>query len=993
MANKSSNSKSPAVSPFSTGGGGNRFELLVAVHYLIALLRQESARGMELGIVQEVRLQQRNMDCPVDDIFVLCRMSNRSYRLYLQVKHDLTFSKNAVFCEVVNQAWQQLNSKDFIKGHDKIGVVIGEKCNNRTVKGDLADLLSWAFAASSPLSFYRKISKFSAKVKLLNVFENALKPILGRSLKQKDTYLLLRHMIVLAFDLEPATGRDSIAANNLLKESVSNSNVNDAAGLADLLYKMAADYAKSAGDITLSDISRRISDRASYSVPILLRARQSITELLESRLKNRLAAEKNSKKYIPEIFVEIGDLKDSARLFCHPVLFSRQLSDNNAIIDLFDINRHLEMIGIPPLLLQLPSQPHKYEDLQLFSQSIINNLSAIDTQLAQIKRNNCSKLFSYVSQDKVDTFNEVASRIGSIAHGLMEYEIRPLMKRVNIITSRVMGIIAKAGNGKTNFVCDLAEHFLLPHNIPCAYFTGKDLGEVRINQLEEFIARSIHATMYSGDISALLEEINSSAEKIGTAGIILIDAINEHPDLSVFAKELERFIQTCIRYPRIRVIFTCRSEFFDVRFGNLKTSSFSNQLVIEDNIQNRMTYEHKCRMVYGYFDFFKLDVQKMSDSVRQQFDEDPFLLRMYCEAYGDSNSKKQKIIKRLLTIRREAMFRMYFQRKMDSLQHMSRMRTGYLSGSGDRYRDVLRSIIKWMVDEKQYADFPISVCELNNLNELDDIIGEDILFRRDLKPDSVLGNREVLNFTFDACRDFLLADYLVSVTAKQSREKFSELVSQLTDQQNTVSEGLREYLFFSTRYHSDLSLLNIVEKQSWYESTYVQYVFDLEEDAISVKDGERLKRLCLEQHNYTPRITIGLILRYDHELHPNANIGTLFEIFDSLDQDSFESLCLKIAGARFHGVGGGIFSIDQMVDYFQGIILSSEYCKTSYRNLGRMVLYLWNVMGSRYDYPARILYGKYEKKHPSIASELKSDHIKMNRKGFTKEYDYKAIYE
>jgi len=90
--------KPTPVSPFSTGGGGVRFELLVAVHYLIALLRQESPRGVPDGVVQEVRLQQRNRDCPVDDIVVTCKSSVSTSSLYLQAKHDRKLSpcKNVI---------------------------------------------------------------------------------------------------------------------------------------------------------------------------------------------------------------------------------------------------------------------------------------------------------------------------------------------------------------------------------------------------------------------------------------------------------------------------------------------------------------------------------------------------------------------------------------------------------------------------------------------------------------------------------------------------------------------------------------------------------------------------------------------------------------------------------------------------------------------------------------------------------------------------------
>ena len=87
-----------AVNPFSTGGGGGRFELQVAVYYLVRLMRQEMPRGMPDALIKEVGLQQRNRDCPVDDIVLYCETATGlKKRLFLQAKHSITFSKNDDF--------------------------------------------------------------------------------------------------------------------------------------------------------------------------------------------------------------------------------------------------------------------------------------------------------------------------------------------------------------------------------------------------------------------------------------------------------------------------------------------------------------------------------------------------------------------------------------------------------------------------------------------------------------------------------------------------------------------------------------------------------------------------------------------------------------------------------------------------------------------------------------------------------------------------------
>ncbi len=980
------------VSPFSTGGGGVHFELLVAVHYLIALMRQEAARGVDSGVVQEVRLQQRNRDCPVDDVVVLFRSSAETLRLYLQVKHEIAFGKNDLFADVVKQAWQQVNTPGFEEGRDAVGLAIGEVCNNKTVKRDVADILDWARKSSTGRSFYSKVSKFKAKSKVLAAFEAAMESALGRSPSQNQVHKLLRHFIVIPFDFTPKTGRDSVAANNALILSLANSDTRNAASLGDILYRMAADFALSAGDITRDTLSKRVSARASFSVPVLQRAGQAIADVLLHRLENRLAAEKNSKKYIPDVFVEIGDAKDLARLFCHPTLFLKKLVEDVRRLDVFDLNRHLAMAGLPKLSVDVPD-PNGFDAINDDCAAIHIALEELTTSLLDMQLETRNELIQCVPPDKTHIFREIAWRIDGTARILIDSDISSLNKRLDLATGRVMAIVARAGQGKTNFVCDLAEHCLVPRHIPCAYFTGKELGSVGRRQLQGFVARSIYGEAYPGDLSDLLEDITSEAERRDTAAIILIDAINEHPDLPVFAQELVEFIERCLDYPRLRIILTCRSEFFDARFSDLVASSFADRLVIEREIHQRMTGERRRRMIDGYLRFFKLDIPWMSDHVHEQLGEDPFLLRMFCEAYGDPNADSPRTIGRFHTIRRDAIFREYFKQKMKTLTARADRRTGFLVGKGHPYQQVIKKAISWMIDNEMYADVPVSVFR-DDLGTVSDIVDEDVLVRRDLAAHSVLGSNEVLNFTFDACRDFLLSDYLLNVLAKKDWPHFKTLVSDLTKPEHTVAEGLREYLFFASRYLDDSAITAILTKQPWYEDVYIDFVFDLDDDAITEQDETQLTSFCSSGHRAAPQIVVDLMIRYDSARHPRANILTLFECLDTLDEAGFSTICKSAFGARTYGMGGGSYSIERLTRDLRKLLLTTDTdWSSAYGELAKLLLYLWNVPGPNYGYPARELFREFEQVHSRIASRLKGEHIARSRKGYQEQHTARPAKE
>lgn len=980
--------KVQAVSPFSTGGGGVRFELLVAVHYLIKLLRQEVPRGMPDGVVQEVRFQQRNRGCPVDDVVVDCKGSIGHKRLYLQVKHSIRFSNNEQFIGVVEQAWKQVSSGDFNLDKDAVGLAIGEACNNATVRTHVRDILDWSRTSSTPRVFYGKVSKFSAKLRVLRAFQKSLRSVLDREPTQKQVQTLLRHFVVVSFDFATRSGRDTADCHSQLINSVDQQDTRYAGTLFTILYDMASEYAPQGGEITRESLSQRISANAAFAVPILQQAGRAIAEILSMRLHNRIAAQKNSKKYIPKVFVEVGDIKDRARLFCHPALFLRKIADNIAHLDLFELNRLMQNAGLKPL--KVPVAPDTlrgtFNSLDHDGECLRQALEALTSSFSELKHGSKGVVARRVPRDKQHIFNEIDWRIGDIASGLMDFEVQRLLKDIDVASARVFAVVSRAGQGKTNFVCDLVENCLAKREIPCAFFTGKELGPVGRQQLGGFIARSIYGDNAPGTLGSLLKDLEDEASRRGTASIILIDAINEHPDLPVFSQEIEEFIEKCLKYPHVRVMLTCRSEYFDARFGNLSKSSFANRMIIEREIHERMGPEHRKRLIQGYFRFFRIRQPPMSEHVFKQLGEDPFLLRVFCEAYGDPAAKTDISIGRLRDIRREALFRQYFNRKVGALGSRAVTKTGFLVGTRHPYQELLRTIIEWMVQQKQFSDVPVEFLGANQLDCLSQVLDEDILVRRDLSTDSVLGTREVINFTFDACRDFLLADYLLNVVLQRNAAELQGLIRDLTHEQCTVAEGLRDYLFYASRHLQDSTATATIRSQPWYDAVFVDCVFDLHGSDVTREDADKLREICLSGDIRAPSIACNLVVNYDSALSPHANIPLLFEVLDAMTEARFDHLSERCFGAGHYGLGGGLYRIDKLAKDIRSVILPQgrKWHRPSVE-LVRLLLYLWDMEGAKYEHPARDLFHEFSKKHPRVADRLIREHVERGRKGYRRE--------
>lgn len=976
--------KAVAVSPFSTGGGGDRFEVLVAVYYLVRLMRQEIPRGVSDALIKEVGLQQRNRDCPIDDIVLYCETATGlKKRLYLQAKHNITFSKNDNFCEVIKQAWNQLSNNDFKIDNDGVGLIIGEVCNNSTVKKHVMDLLGWAATSSSPDAFYQKTQNFVAKTKVLSAFEAGLERVFGKKTTKAQVHHLLKHFVVLPFDFTTRTGRDSLDCYNLLLDAVGGKDCRKANGLYAILYKMATDFAINGGEITRNSLAKRISAEATFAVPVLQQAGEGITAILTRRLRNRIAAEKNSKKYIPEVFVEIDDVKDKARLFCHPVLFLEKLLHDVKNINLYEINRLLRHSGLKTLGVNINLQDFTstFDNIEENTSHFGQALKKFSRTLTTLNRGNRSSLIHRTPKEKKHVINEVSWHISDTARYLNEYEVKTFLELLDIAKAKVFAVVTRAGQGKTNFVCDLSENCLAKRNIPCVFFTGKELVNVGEGQLQSYIARAIYGDNASGSLDALLRDMNEEARRQGTAGIILIDAINEHSDLKIFSLEIERLIEKCIEYSHIRVILTCRSEYFDNRFGNLCRSSFVNRMFIEREIHQHMATEHKQRLVEGYLRFYKICDNRMSEHVFRQLEEDPFLLRVFCEAYGDHTAKSLKQTPFIYHIRREAVFRIYFEKKFEDLKERTSTATNTPTGKQRPYWSVLKKVIHWMIEQDTYADVPLSIFDTDRtgLMLLLELVDEDILLRKDIDPKRIFAQKEVINFTFDACRDFLISNYLMNVILQEDASKFKQLVQKLTNPELTVAEGLQEYLFFASRYEQRDVATKVIKEQPWYKQVFHRCVFELDDGVITGEDDKALKEACIKGEELAPYIVSQLLRRYDVSRHTHANITFLFDILDTVDDNTFSRLCERTFGGR-RGIDRGYYPIDLLIKHLNPLLVGNKW-RSSYTGLARILLYLWNVPAD-YVYPARDLFWEFEQRHPNIATQLVKDHIKHHRRGY-----------
>lgn len=971
-------------SPRSTGGAGYVFEWRVAAYYMVSMLRQGSGPGLgSAAVVTRVALQQRHNGFHLDDMVVTSKRGNRAGSLSIQARSRVVFGNNPGFQDVIKAAWREFGKHSFRKERDLLGIA----CDNASITGrtgrDVTELLEWAGSQGSD-GFYRMVSGFKAKKKVLRVFETALKKAAGRVVSRRTVHDFLCHLRVLGFDFADGNGRDDRECVDGALSITGGQDRSRAQALLNAVYRGVEEWERTGGEVTRSTLIERVRGEVGFAIPALFLGQPSMPELARRQVRNKLAAEKMSRKYIPNVFIETTGVKDDARLFCHPSLFLQQQEDVIRRFDLRSINSFLTEVELPGVRVNLPTRrvaSGRFESLSRDCSVLRSGLDDLARALAGLSHDQIDATRSAVPEHLGEIFDQKSSSVGQTAHSAVDWKIPALTARLEIAEARVFAVVSRAGQGKTNFVCDLAERFLLPHRIPCVLLTGRDFRGVPSGQFCTHFARIVSA---SGTCEAdeVLEEMEQEASRLGVPGVIVLDAINESDGIAAFSAELEHFIEKCLCHAHLRVMFTCRSEFYDERFGNLSKSSFVSQMVIQRDIHRRMDERHRARLLPAYLDFFKIRPTWIAPSVQKALMEDVLLLRFFCEAYGDPGAAKPRTIPEVGSLRKDTVFRMYLDRKLGAVAGRSKLRS--IVGRRSPYERQLLKTIEWMLGHDQYSAVPVGAYGEADWEGLTELVDEDLLLRKDLASTEVvlpvLG--EQLSFTFDEFRDFLLAGYLLDVVRPKDAREFVRLVTKLTHADCTASEGVSHYLFLMTRRPGYEAALRVVRSLPWYDRAFGQHVFELEGAELSRDDLDRIREICLRGDPRTPDVVVSLVLRWDTSVHQRASIETLFDVFDAMTPDQFRSVTTTVFRDERYSLGRRYYPITRLADHLRRLLLADG--KEWYEgrvSLARLLLYLWNVPDAEYGYPARSLMGEFASKHRRLARALIEDHLAQRRKG------------
>lgn len=610
-----------------------------------------------------------------------------------------------------------------------------------------------------------------------------------------------------------------------------------------------------------------------------LRFKNTLKDFLEFG-RRKLDVEKQSKKYIPSIFVETHEAKEDVRIFANPIFFHGKIHDAIAGVRYRHLNNALEFIAGPPF------------------QSILDAISTSDspTSLAELRgvlrhqRDVLSKEIDALSffhdrsrQDRFRTSEKQKARWDikkNRIRGSASYNAKKLEAAVRLIDlseKKIFLVTGMAGQGKTNFVCDLVDNQFRLFEIPSIFIPARELNTHPAGaRILSFISSSRYAPP-TANLFQVLELFQEIAEEMSRPFVFVIDGLNEVNDLGGFNNELRLFLNAVTEFETVKVILTCRSEFFSQKFSSILNEPFATSIHHISDLKSQMSHAAKERLLSSYLTHFKITAD-LSPQAHEFLQNDLLLLRIFCEINENSN------IGFISTIYKGRLFMEYLAKIVDGFSEPEQIQ---VSGA-------LNALAAELLAAEDSSQVSVRKFTKEHSDVIRRFVAEDVLLRQELPKEglSSLGDF-VVSFTYDELRDFIIANYLVESIASSSTDELGSILASIREK--PIYEGVFRYVYAIARQLNKRAIEEECERAPDFLLHYANNLELLPADKQSTKDVERVKHL-LEQVD-----TIDLVLGSAWFLYrardPDLplHIGILTDHLSSLEDDTHR----RFLGAMF----------------------------------------------------------------------------------------------
>ena len=650
------------------------------------------------------------------------------------------------------------------------------------------------------------------------------------------------------------------------------------------------DLAKRFGELTNEQLERinKHLEEEFRQADANLQFRNNLDEFLKIS-QQKIEDEKRTKKYIPSVFVETSETKEEMRYFANPMFFYRKIDDDLRRIDLADFNQLLGMAKIEPVTDNLREittleAPNSLSDLRGRLVQQRTALEAIQKLVSPFTWYG-DRAERFAPGDYVTGYWEVFRHsIQSNGSGVFS-SLEKVSKKVRIAQAKIFLVTGMAGQGKTNFICDLIENQFRAFEVPTIFIPARSLNDYPgPNRILSYITNN----RFAPDVTSLHDLftlLNSVAEEYQKPFVIAIDGINEVGDLDGFVAELRVFLEALCQYDFVKIILTCRNEFFDHKFAGVFEPQFSDYLYRVKDLRNEMSEENKSRLLEAYLHHFKINAQ-FSNVATEFLENDLILLRIFSEIHEGKN------IGYVPDIYKGDIFEQYLIMKVNEFPTTSRQK-------------VLSSLYKIcfrMLGDENFSQISVEGFDDTERQIIERLIGEDIILRREV-PSTGLASLgiENISFTYDELRDFLLAYYTVVELSASHPLEVNSIFEKIPKW--TIYEGFFRYAYVLARKQSCDTVLTACEASEDFQKHYLNNLSLLSADIQTPEDVKRVETILKGSTAERDLRHVAWFLFRKREDSELLNIRILLDHVSRLDDEESEQF-MRAMFSRSSDFGG-----------------------------------------------------------------------------------------
>jgi hypothetical protein len=618
---------------------------------------------------------------------------------------------------------------------------------------------------------------------------------------------------------------------------------------------------------------------------------------------SKIEVEKTSRKYIPSVFAETKKVKEQMRFFVNPTFFARKIHDELTRVDYTRLNSLLRMAKQsevkPEFEVEFAKSPP--EDIVTLGKWADSQLAAIDKELAKIGP------LSWYSGDFQEKFKPadgdqsnwrvIRFPIESVASGLTS-KMREVSESLRLTKKQIFLITGMAGQGKTNFVCNLVESQLAAFEVPCVYVPGRELNRFPIGaRILSFVVNNRYSPRFE-NLHDCLKSFNEIAKAVGKPFMIIIDGINEVSSLDEFRGELCDFCNAVCQYEYVKTVITCRNEFFEAKFSSILDEPFRAKVHRVNELRSHMSERSKEKMLRAYLRHFKIsgDIVGYAEDFLQ---DDLLMLRIFCE------QNQGRSIGRVSDVYKGEVFEEYLGSRIKTFpEHLQR-----------KALPVLFRIVSTMLDSGNFSNQSVRKFDSDDTEIVRRLVSEDVVLREEIAGGGLSEVGDFLiSFTYDELRDFVIAYMLVDSASSGGADYLETELER--HKKLPIYEGVFRYVYLLARKRNIAKVVEICEATENFLEHYslnfqlippaVQNADDvtrLSAMLMDVSAAERVRRAAstlVHRPNLEEQLNINLLIKHMNGLDDFSHgvfVKILFSQLGDYPPESWQKRIDKLANS------------------------------------------------------------------------------------------------